>query len=450
MKLIANRLNSVHLRDILPSTEEDVDIVYGAIAYGSSSADQSKDLIGNCITNKTRLDLWMRYDHTVPVSIELLKRILKNHKNNIFCNLIPDYLHSKVIWWKGYGAYIGSANHTDRGWLTNIEVGVFFTENDLQEGGLDLQLDHFFDQLRALDVTFPLSNEVIEEQEQIQALRASESIEKKAKKLRRTKVWEGPSFSTGEKAMDRQKESFRKEWHSTLTVLREIGDQLKENRPLWIEREIPIEWQIDQFLHAYYYNKVGDGKAKPFEDWYQNNKNDPQHSLNNALQWWKQLQTSPTDEEKTLYVSAPYIKDILREDRISSITTEELSKVFSYTHATKDHVIKLSAEMLGKPQGSYIDRGERLSLFSEWVLKQRNSQNWDIRELLRFVLYGGKDNDLWERLYLAGRTEKYSIKHYGLNSLAEVVGWARPEISPPRNGRTSKALRALGYDVRVY
>jgi hypothetical protein len=30
-----------------------------------------------------------------------------------------------------------------------------------------------------------------------------------------------------------------------------------------------------------------------------------------------------------------------------------------------------------------------------------------------------------------------------------VVGWARPEDTPPRNGRTNKALRALGYPVRV-
>lgn len=46
--------------------------------------------------------------------------------------------------------------------------------------------------------------------------------------------------------------------------------------------------------------------------------------------------------------------------------------------------------------------------------------------------------------------KKYFLPHYGLNSIAEVIGWAQPEIAPPRNGRTSKALRALGYDVRVY
>lgn len=32
----------------------------------------------------------------------------------------------------------------------------------------------------------------------------------------------------------------------------------------------------------------------------------------------------------------------------------------------------------------------------------------------------------------------------------EVVGWARPEVAPPRNGRTSKALYALGFNVKIY
>jgi hypothetical protein len=57
---------------------------------------------------------------------------------------------------------------------------------------------------------------------------------------------------------------------------------------------------------------------------------------------------------------------------------------------------------------------------------------------------------MWERLYTAARDPNYALPHYGLNSIAELAGWARPEVAPPRNGRTSKALRALGYDVRIY
>ncbi|UVL22590.1 MULTISPECIES: hypothetical protein [Pseudomonas] len=72
MKLGATRVNGLHLRDLLPATGVEVDCALAAVAYGSSASDIKQDLVGHCVVNKFRLDLWMRYDHTVPVSVELL------------------------------------------------------------------------------------------------------------------------------------------------------------------------------------------------------------------------------------------------------------------------------------------------------------------------------------------------------------------------------------------
>ena len=108
MKLVANGLNKQFLASFMPNPQDEVDGVLAAIAYG----DDTDTLLKNCLENKYRLDIWMRYDHTVPVQPKLLSQLLNNLKNNIFCQLIPDVLHSKIIWWQGYGAYIGSANLT--------------------------------------------------------------------------------------------------------------------------------------------------------------------------------------------------------------------------------------------------------------------------------------------------------------------------------------------------
>src|SRR5690606_26508829 len=126
-------INQTYLKYHMPvlSEETQVDYVLAAIAYGENLPDETQDLVGHALKNKLRLDLWMRYDHTVPVSVSLLKRLLKNLPNNIFTKFVKDRFHSKVIWWKGYGAYIGSANHTDNGWVKNIEVGVFLEEDEL-------------------------------------------------------------------------------------------------------------------------------------------------------------------------------------------------------------------------------------------------------------------------------------------------------------------------------
>ena len=87
MKLVANRINQTHLRDILPEISEDmqVDNVLAAIAYGGSASDQTQDLVGHALENKLRLDLWMRYDHTAPVSVPFLKRLLKNILIKLCC-----------------------------------------------------------------------------------------------------------------------------------------------------------------------------------------------------------------------------------------------------------------------------------------------------------------------------------------------------------------------------
>lgn len=119
----------------------------------------------------------MRYDHTVPVSPSLLEKLLANTKNNVFCKLVPDCLHSKIIWWKGYGAYIGSANLTERAWYTNIESGIFLTESDLYSSNLIEQLEEFFDNLASLDSCVDLSKDIIDEQRQLLKLKIE--LEKK-------------------------------------------------------------------------------------------------------------------------------------------------------------------------------------------------------------------------------------------------------------------------------
>lgn len=115
-----------------------------------------------------------------------------------------------------------------------------------------------------------------------------------------------------------------------------------------------------------------------------------------------------------------------------------------------DHVIKVPTTDLGCPELKTLDWESRVEVFAPLILRQRNRKGWDVRQLLHYVLYGGLNDEIWQRLYHAGRDPDYTIARYGLNSLAEVVGWARPEVVPPRDGRTSKALRALGFDVKVY
>ena len=69
------------------------------------------------------------------------------------------------------------------------------------------------------------------------------------------------------------------------------------------------------------------------------------------------------------------------------------------------------------------------------------------RILLNYVVWG--NGSVSARLWNAIRSDDWAIPHVSLSSLGEIVGWARPDEFPPRNMRTSKGLRALGYNVRI-
>ena len=448
MKFIANKLNGEFLINILPSPEDGVDGVLAAIAYGSNFPDEKRDLIGHCVENRYRLDIWMRYDHTVPVAVPLLERLLRHHKDNIFCNLVPDVLHSKVIWWRGYGAYIGSANLSDRAWVSNIEAGVFLTEDELQDNGMHIELEDFFESLRSFEQVFPLDSDVITELKKIEAARRG--IQDQGQELRKVPIWGGPTFVAKKKAWDRRKEEFKREWRDALSHLQSIGEQLRTHRPRWVEEDVPLTWEVDQYLHAYYYNHVGEANRKPFEDYFAKNRRNPNAAVSAMLTWWAGTVSPPSNEDYTFYDGAPYIREHLSRDNVLNLTQAEFTGICERTHATRDHVIKMKLATLGRPDLKTLSREERLPLYAGWLLQQRNAMGWSVLQLLNFVLYGGRNEDLWERLYIASHDKNYSLPHYGLNSMAELVGWALPEVTPPRNGRTSKALRALGFDVKVY
>ncbi|MFT3348945.1 phospholipase D-like domain-containing protein, partial [Klebsiella pneumoniae] len=251
MKLIANGLNKQFFISFLPPSGCEIDGVVAAIAYG----DDKTTLLDHCLKNHHRLDIWMRYDHTVPVSPSLLEKLLANTKNNVFCKLVPDCLHSKIIWWKGYGAYIGSANLTERAWYTNIESGIFLTESDLYSSNLIEQLEEFFDNLASLDSCVDLSKDIIDEQRQLLKLKIElEKKERNIIKKRKIPEWGGVSFIDNKKTKDKRKESFHKEWESTFSIIENISGQINDYRPVWISEDTPKFWQTDQFLHAYYYN----------------------------------------------------------------------------------------------------------------------------------------------------------------------------------------------------
>ncbi|MBS3650041.1 hypothetical protein KEU06_15625 [Pseudaminobacter sp. 19-2017] len=104
LELLLNGINGTYLRSILLNAEKRTHRVDAAVAY----ATENDLLFDWCWDQKLPLRFWGRFDESVPVAIPVLKKFLDKRSGRYVCKLVRNF-HPKVIWWRGYGAYIGSA-----------------------------------------------------------------------------------------------------------------------------------------------------------------------------------------------------------------------------------------------------------------------------------------------------------------------------------------------------
>lgn len=456
MELLANGLNGNFLRNILLNAPKTLEWVKVAVAYATGSPE----LISFCIKNSIPLKFWGRMDESVPVATNILERFL-NLGPTYQCKLVWRYYHPKVIWFAGYGAYIGSANLTDTAWNRNIECGVWFDDADLVCFNLLPELEAIFDGIDK--VSEPLTQEIINKLKHLEKLIAPSSDYGTASKHVREefdntlgKIWskqfEGLGQISRASFSEKRKSKFLAEWNSTLQLMRQIQELvvLDENRPQWVKSDVPKGVQIDQFLHAYYYTTVKPGLRSLHEEFHQGNKSNTQKALRDAILLWSQLKSPPNDEDTMMYERAPYLYEHLSSQGLLELTENEFVEVCKRIHAFVTAARQTRNEEIGLPADTHIDLVTRAEKVARWIWLQRTTTGADPIGVLRHVLYGGSPDDITGRIWDAAFTAGWHLPRFGLSCIGEIVGWAMPDTFPPRNGRTSKALYALGFDVTLY
>ena len=125
MRFIMGGINGHYLRDITENAAINTEEVIAAVAY---AADSSL-LFDWCLQNAIPLKFYGRLDDGVAVSPTILTAFLQRKSQNFVCRLVQHH-HAKVIWWRGVGIYIGSANLTGSASYKNVEAGCFFSERN--------------------------------------------------------------------------------------------------------------------------------------------------------------------------------------------------------------------------------------------------------------------------------------------------------------------------------
>lgn len=452
MEFIQNTRKGSQLDTLNATAVQQCTSVLAAVAYVTDSGS----LINTCGRHNKPLKLYARYDYSGPVSDQVLQWFLSKGEQSARyeMRLVADIFHPKVIWWEGVGVYIGSANMSKSAWTGNIEAGMFITESEIDENDLRSGLQDFFTLTHSL--SYRLTKEIADEMVRAGTGPAS-TAQYKAKrefdKSRLIPVQASLISITRRSASDRNRAAFMQEWNETLELLRSISKRVyqPDNHPVWLPKNVPPGVLLDQFLHAYYYTQVVDGRAHPFEEFHERHKSDPESALKSAIAWWRALPTAPNEEDIYMAKWAPTLAILLTHGFLSNMSEEHFQDLCLHVHAVREHARQVEATTLGLQQGlARIPKEKRVGIFAAYLFSQRSPDGSSPCEVIDFVLYGGPKAETPARMFDAANEGPKKIPHLGLSALGEMVGWAMPNDFPPRNGRTSKALKALGFKVRIY
>lgn len=444
MDFIAGHLNGKYISSYHKNGIKMAESVKAAVAYASGDPP----LIEDCWKNNIKLEFWCRYDFSVPVSTNILNKFLKRKSPNFVCKLVQDIFHPKVIWWVGYGAYIGSANLNINSWYGNIESGVFMSEVELISNDFERELDNFFDEINKY--SNPLTQELYDELISLKGQnKVIESLKQRFTDKRQLKILKPLTYQDEKSNEQKRYYAFLKEWNDTLQTLRGIGDRVSNRsyRPSWVSPEVPKGIHADRFLNSYYYTHVKPGNKSKHEDLYLKNQNDPEKALVNAMNWWHSLKEPTGNEDIALHEHSPFMIKKLSEDRILHLSDDEFVEVCEKINAIRDHGSKYTDTTYQSKTN--IEEDQRISDFAKSLYNSKSNSGHSILETINYLLYGGSSEKIPERIWEVVNLDKWRIPHLGISSVGELVGWAMPNKFPPRNERTSKALRALGYNVKI-
>jgi hypothetical protein len=163
------------------------------------------------------------------------------------------------------------------------------------------------------------------------------------------------------------------------------------------------------------------------------------------------LAEAPYGEDKFIRDTAKFMRTSFSKENLERWVLADFQQTFFEVHAFKTHARQVRNSFFDLPQGYKESAKERSDRLAEWLwTAKREPGQKSIVELLLFLIWGTNPSNAVERLWMVTKNDEWRFDHLGTSSLGEALGWARPDLYPPRNNRTNKALRSLGHEVRLF
>lgn len=318
--------------------------------------------------------------------------------------LVKGHFHAKVIWWRGYGAYVGSANLTHKAWFNNVEAGLFLDEEELASSGVGEELDAMFDHLANVSVS--VTDEMIAKLEQLARdhQRITEGnatrLDAKFKDLfghlpDNAGLTVAPPKGHRE---NRALNAFVVEWNQTLQTMRGLAKDFAalRLRPRWVASDAHPAIHFDQFLQAFYYTRVrgevgfdedDDLTSKErVEQFFVKNRTNTADALRDAARWWASLPEDPHGEAEFIRTTAPQMGTLLSRNALAHMDKVAFREAMRNVNAFRMHARQTKNSTLGLPAGHHEDMEARVTHLCDWLWEQRSASGKTVRDVLEFVL----------------------------------------------------------------
>lgn len=373
-------------------------------------------------------------------TVHLLVRLCSITTPNVLRNVLQNPLvrvryytdrsfHAK-LYIVGNVALVGSANLTDSGLKTNREVSVVLRKDkDSSFDDLISLYDMFWSHAETLTV------DILSQYEQAFRLIGSPKEEAEFQAMLEERVPEAhvPSAKVGSEKVSRER-AFLQRYH------RKYDEQL-----------IPAFREVESIFGEF-------GKRRPeFEG------EDPLIEIGRFLGWtrlvqapgetWKTIPLAPPEERRKRVLASLHAwlasNDTKAGDMYNADKETGRIRRLREAMASQDAIAALSYDDLFEALIGVHAFNDRLRHVSGGVigLKDQFAENPlpRIKETLSYLLHGpGVELN---RAYDCIHKEKWKLFGFGEACVMELLGWLNPD-RPPINGRTVKALRFFGFDVR--
>lgn len=452
-QLFLDHKNYRKLKILLSRIPAEVKEISAAVAYNTNDI-----LIKKCIEKNINLEFWGLFNSGLSTDIEIIKKAL----NSTYITFYPfvEHFHSKIIYFHGYGVFIGSHNLTRAALEDNVECGVFIPEEELTDEH-KIQLRSFFDYLRSTskklvpeDLDRLIAYEEAVKEKKAELSRVSNELKdlynEKFADLRTLKnglQHDDPSENT--KTQDEKLIKFSQEWRDTQSTLGKIRKILEsKDLPSWVNKNASMAVVLDQMLYFYKLDCLSDRDDEHIiESYFQKNKNNHDQAINTLVENWINNDNPSSECIKRVNYWSIENYNLLQKLKERYLTHEEFIKVFTQNNALIWSCGHFPNEDLKQPKGSYIPESVKTPMIADFLYQQKSKEGIPFQDVLKYLLFNSND-PLETRLYNVLNLPKYKIKHFGPSIAGETLGWGRPDITQLRNESTNKALRCLGFNVK--